>query len=573
MEWLKTPWFQQVWTSTYPYLPRIGLALVILIGGWLLAYVIHKIIHGALKRTTLDDRIADWLGVETGGEHGDRIEAAISRTVYYILLAFVVVAFFSYLKIDAVTTPLVTVLNEFASAVPNLAKAVLIGLGGFALATIVRRIIVGGLEKLGFERHMQKLSGEAPKEEPVEKATDDRKRKKRKKPARPAQPVTATLGEVAYWFIIAVSAIPVLESLKIGALAEPLSRAFSAVTTYLPKIGAALILLVVGYLLARLVRRTVAGALARVGVDRAVSRLGFGKVTGQQTLSGILGSIAMAFVLLHFATSAVGRLEIAEISAPLTLMLDRIYVYLPKLLVGAVLMAIGVVVARIAGNVAARLVAAMGFNTLMAHIGVYKTVSEEARRQEAESKHLVEQRFAVEATASAVSEEEDEAAEDDLLASHGSGGIQTPSDVLGVVVGAIVVLLFVRQVLGTLGLSGLAVLLDGLLAFLPNVLVACVLVGAGLWAGAWSHKRVDELTRGSSDRLLRSLGSVAHVAVVAFTIMMALQQLGVGRQLIAIAFALVLGAVCLALALAFGLGGRDVAGRILQKEYNRHERR
>jgi hypothetical protein len=59
---------------------------------------------------------------------------------------------------------------------------------------------------------------------------------------------------------------------------------------------------------------------------------------------------------------------------------------------------------------------------------------------------------------------------------------------------------------------------------------------------------------------------------VVFAAMVALQQLGVGAQLIAIAFGLLLGAVCLALALAFGLGGRDVASKILAREYDKRAR-
>jgi hypothetical protein len=66
---------------------------------------------------------------------------------------------------------------------------------------------------------------------------------------------------------------------------------------------------------------------------------------------------------------------------------------------------------------------------------------------------------------------------------------------------------------------------------------------------------------------MKSLGTVAHVATVVFAAMMAMQQLGVGRQLIAIAFAVILGSVCLALALACGLGGREVAGKIVQMVY------
>src|SRR5690606_9651629 len=91
---------------------------------------------------------------------------------------------------------------------------------------------------------------------------------------------------------------------------------------------------------------------------------------------------------------------------------------------------------------------------------------------------------------------------------------------------------------------------------------------AGLWAGSWAHTRLDELTKTSRDRLLKAVGSIAHGAIVTSAVMIGLQQLGIGRQLIAIAFALILGAVCLALALAFGLGGREVASKVLQKEYD-----
>jgi len=570
--WLDAPWLKEVWQTTIPRLPKIGIALGILVGGWLVAFVLYKSVYAGLKRTTLDDKVASLVGFETGGDHGSRVERAVAKTIYYLLLAFVLVAFFSYLGITAVTAPLLTVLNDVAGAVPNLMKAVVIGLVGFLAATGIRKLIVGLLDRIGFEKRMRELAGDdadAAALAAVEEESSDRKTKKKKKAkVRPEQPLTHTVADAAYWFILVVTAIPVLEALKIGALAAPLSSAFAAVATYLPKVAAAVVLLVVGYVLSRIVRSVVAGVLERVGLDKAMGRLGFGKITREQSLSGIVGSIAMAFVLLHFAISAVGRLDIKEISVPLGGMLDSIYVFMPKLLVGTVLMAIGVVVARVAGNVAARLLAAMGFNTLMVHIGVYKHLSAEAKAQEQESKGLVEQRIGGQGDDD---EDDDGDDADDLLAAHGTRGIRTPADVAGVIVGAIVVLLFTRQVLGTLELTGLAQMLDRLIAFLPSALVAVVLLGAGLWAGGWARQRMDELTKSSQDRLLRAAGSIVHIAIVAFAAMMALQQVGVGRQLIAIAFTLVLGAVCLALALAFGLGGRDVASKVIEKEYERRK--
>lgn len=565
-EWLKTPWIQDLWTTLSTRLPTLGIALVILIGGWLAAYIVQKIVLATLKRTTIDDKIAGLLGFDARSAPEHAVERAVSKAVYYLALVFVLVAFFGYLQIDAVTKPLLTLLDGFAGAVPNLFKAFLLGFGGLLLASGARRVVLTVLDKIGLERRMQRLTGEAPARE-KEPAREREKEGKKKKAPRPEQPLAATLADVVYWVVIAVVAIPVLEALQIGALASPLSSAFGTVTTYLPRVAAAAILLVAGYIAARVVRAVVAGALAKVGVDRAMFRLGLGAITKDQPLSRILGSVAMAFVLLHFAISAVGRLEIAEVSVPLGLMLGRIYAYLPKLLVGATLMVVGVVVARVAGNVSARLLSAMGFNTLMTHIGIFKEVSAEAKQQEDESRRVLDERVKG-AGGTSVDEEEP----DELLAKSGTSGVHTPADVGGLLVSAVLVLLFLRQVLGTMELDGLAILLDRLIVFLPQVLAAGVILGAGLWAGRYVRARVDELTSDSTDRLTRSLGAVAHGAIVVFTAMMALQQLGVGSQLIGLSFGLLLGALCLSLALSFGLGGRELAGQILRKEYERRQK-
>ncbi len=564
-DWLSAPWAQEVWQTTYQRLPTLGAALGILVGGWLAAYAIQKVVHAGLRRTTIDDFVARLVGFETGGDHGDRIERSIAKAIYYVLLTFVLVAFFSYLKIDAVTQPLVGVLNELGGAVPNLLKAFALGFGGYLLAKLVRRLLLALLDRIGFERRIHSLTGEAVL--PAEAAIEDREKKSKRKDKekRPEQPITTLLADIAYWFILIVVAIPVFEALQISVLAGPMSSALGTITTYLPKVGGAVVLLVVGYVVSRMVRAIVSGVLERIGVDRAVSCVGLGAVTKDQPLSQMLGTLAMVFVLLQFAISAVGRLELDEISVPLRTMLEGVYSYLPKLLVGGLLLAIGVFVGRLAGNLAARLLAAVGFNTLVSHVGLYKpTVS--SVKQEEESKKLVEDRIHDLETGTRTRTDE---GKDELLASHGSQGVRTPADFGGVVVGTLVVLLFLRQALDTMSLKGLEGLLDELLGFVPHAFVALVVLGAGLWGGRWVHQRVDELTRGTNDRLLSYLGPVGHAAVVAFAAMIALQQLGVGRQLIAIAFGSILGAVCLAAALAFGLGGRDVASRILNKEYDK----
>ncbi len=555
-EWANKPWIMDIWKQASASLPKVGAALLILILGWLAALIVSKLIYAALRRTTIDDKIAGALGIKTGSEHGARVERFVSKAFYYVGILFVAIAFFSYLGITAVTAPIVTLLNGLAGAVPSLLKALIIGFVGFLVAKGVRRLIVGGLGKLGLEKRLEALGGD-------EEASSS-------KDGDGDGSATETIGEVVYWVILVVTAIPVLEALRIGVLAEPLSKAFAAITTYLPKVGAALILLMAGYFLSKLARRVVSGVLHRVGVDRAVTRLGFGRITGEHSVSGILGTAVMAFVLLQFTIGAVGRLEIEEISAPLKLMLDRVYVYLPKLFIGAVLLAIGAIAARVAARVVARLLAALGFNTLMGHIGIYEETSA-SKSQEENSKALLNERLERGDTESSSAQPEAGDEADELLGATGSEGARTPADVAGVFAGAVIVLLFLRQALETMDLGGLAVLLDGLLAYLPNAFAAVLVLGAGLWAGGWARQRVAELTRSSKDSLVKATGPIAQVAIIAFSAMVALQQLGVGRQLIAIGFAIVLGSVCLAVALAFGLGGREVASKVLDKEYRRRQ--
>jgi Mechanosensitive ion channel, conserved TM helix len=567
-EWMQAAWFKQIWQTLAPHLPGIALALGILIGGWLVALLLRGITFAGLKRTTIDDRLGAALNIENP-DH--RIERAVARAVYWVALAFVGVAFLERLNVKAVTQPIVALLEGLSLAVPSLLKAALIGLVGFVVATLVRKALVALLDKTNFVGKLESWSGmEQSEAAAVEKESKKKKKKGSKAAAKSPADFSQTLGSVAFWVIIALTAVPVLEALKIGVLAAPMSVALSVVSSYVPKVLGAALLGALGYFLGRMARAVVTAVLDKTGLDGALKRVGLGAVLGKQTAGSILGNVVMLFIFLHFAISAVGRLDIPEISEPLGMTLTMIYAFLPRLLVAGVLLAIGVAVGKIGASLARGILAAIGFNSLMVYIGLHKEVSAEAEEQQRRSLELLKRRTAD--SASEGGEEEDggeEDAEDPLIA--GATTMKTPADFGGIVFGVVIVLLFLRQALGTMGLAGLAGMLDTALGYLPQVLVAGLVLGAGMWAGGWAHDRVGELVSKSKDGMVTALPVVVRVTIISIAAMVALQQLGVGNQLIGIAFALVLGSICLALALAFGLGGREVAGRILTKEYEKRQ--
>jgi hypothetical protein len=553
-------WVRQSLDTIGPHLPGIALSIAILIGGWILALIVRAAVFAGLKRTTLDDRIADAFGFENVD---NRVERGVARAVYWVALAFVFVAFLERLKVKAVTQPIVALLEGLSGAVPSLLKAFLIGFVGLMAAYVARRVLVAVLDRTGLVDRLEKLSGFEEEEEP-KKA----KKKKRKKGEEEPATVSQTIGNVVFWLIVVLTAIPVLEALKIGVLAGPLSASLSVISTYLPKVAGAALLAAVGYFLGRMARAVVAAIIDRTGVDRVLSRIGLGGVLGEQTTGSIIGTIVMVFIVLQFAISAVGRLDIREISGPLGLALSQVYTFLPRLLVAGILLALGVAAARIVSRFARGVLAAIGFNTLMAHIGIYE-LSKDAEAQQEKSKTLLEARLGDEDEGE--DEEGDHDEVDPLVAEPDR--IQTPADIGGVVIGAIIVILFVRQALETLGLEGMAAMFDSLIGYLPHIGVAAVVLGAGMWAGGWAKERVADLIGKSEDSLFKALPTIVHVAIVAVAAMVALQQLGVANQIIAIAFTLILGAICLALALAFGLGGREVAGRIVAEQYDKRRKR
>ena len=162
---------------------------------------------------------------------------------------------------------------------------------------------------------------------------------------------------------------------------------------------------------------------------------------------------------------------------------------------------------------------------------------------------------------------------DRLFAEHGgavygrrSGGFQ-PSVVASEVVKWIVRLIFLVAAANVLGMPQVSLLLNQVLLWIPNLLVAAVilLVAPLLARFVRGAIEVGAGQMGFSNASL--LGRIAEIAIVAFAVLVAINQLGIAADLINILFIGVVAAISLAFGLAFGLGGREVAARITQDWY------
>ncbi|HTI14962.1 MAG TPA: hypothetical protein VL461_10380 [Dictyobacter sp.] len=140
-----------------------------------------------------------------------------------------------------------------------------------------------------------------------------------------------------------------------------------------------------------------------------------------------------------------------------------------------------------------------------------------------------------------------------------------PATLLGKIVYWFVFLVFLIPAFNALQLTSVSSFLNQVLAYIPNIFVA-VLV---LFLGALLASFVGDIVRGTMAG--RNVGNpniyanIARAAIIGFAILVALDQLQIAPALITILFTAIVGAIALALGLAFGLGGRDTAQRLLDR--------
>src|ERR671913_282016 len=140
---------------------------------------------------------------------------------------------------------------------------------------------------------------------------------------------------------------------------------------------------------------------------------------------------------------------------------------------------------------------------------------------------------------------------------------QTPVSILGQLVFWFVFIIALTMAADALGIPQVSVILGQLIAYIPSIIAAVlILILAALLANF-----VSGIVRGATGSGL--LASVAQYAIIVYAVFAAITELGIAVELTAPTFLIVLGALALGAAIAFGIRGREIAQDILQKAYDR----
>ena len=140
-----------------------------------------------------------------------------------------------------------------------------------------------------------------------------------------------------------------------------------------------------------------------------------------------------------------------------------------------------------------------------------------------------------------------------------------PARAVGKVLFWVVMLIVILLAATALGVPNINDIFSNLVGYIPSVFAAIIVIVLGLVLGEFVRALI--LASAGAVEGVPTLATVAKGMVITISVFMALQQIGVAADIVTTAFTLILGAVALAVALAFGLGNTGLAGEITRRWY------
>lgn len=330
------------------------------------------------------------------------------------------------------------------------------------------------------------------------------------------RPMSESLGQALYGLVLLVFLPGVLHALGLGGLLAPVQGMVNDILAILPNLLAAVVLGVAGWFVAHLLRNLVTSLLAAAGADRLGERAG---LRGKVTLSRLVGLVVFAFVLLPALVAALSALRLEPISRPATDMLSSFLAAIPNVFAAAVILGLTFFVARLLAELATTVLEGIGFDRLPAQLGLPMTLE----------------------------------------------GSALPSVIAGKAIVFFAMLFATVEAAGIVGFTQVSDIVTRMIDFGGQVLLGTAIIAAGLWISTLAHAAVSRLERADA----AFMAGLVRYGILGLVLAMGLRAMGIADDIVNLAFALTLGAVAVAFALAFGLGGREPAGRQLEHWFSR----
>ena len=261
--------------------------------------------------------------LQRAGGDGQSIGMSLGRIVSLVVWLIGLIMVLQRLGFESAIKPIQGLLDNVVGFVPNIIGAAIIFFVGTMVAKIVREIVETSLSTVNFDKWAN-MGG-------ADKVTGN-------------STISKTIGTIVFVLIIIPVAIAALDVLNIPAITEPAKSMLSMVLNAVPLIIGASLILGLGFVIARWVAGLLKEILPGLGADRAIAELGI--LPKGRSASGVIATIASVAIMLFMAIAATKLLGFPELTGLIETVLEQA----GAVVFGAVLIALGVIIARILSN-------------------------------------------------------------------------------------------------------------------------------------------------------------------------------------------------------------------------------
>ena len=472
--------------------------------------------------------------------------------------------------------PMFTSFNGYLGGpIGSIIGAILIFIIGWLVALGIAALVRGVLSKVNLNQRMNSSTGKSYDLEGI-------------------------ISKIVFWFIFIIAISGALSQLNLNSISAPFANMVNQVLTFIPNLIAAIAVGVIGWVIATVARTAINAALAKTSMDDRLSAK-----AGVKPMSSTIADMVYWFILLVVLTMVLGQLELDGLFAPLTNMVDKIFSFIPNILIAGVVFVVGYIIAKVVRGIVTNLVSTFDVQKLASKAGLSEQnslpniagslaflvviiptiiaalnalkidviarpatnmlnkIMEALPNIFMAAAILIVTFYVVRMVANIIKGLIENTQINQLPAKVGlqeTMGDKKISDLVSYAIIFFAMLFAAIAAADLLGFEPISAIIAMFIAFGANIILGAIILFIGFWLANIIAGVVERSEQGS-----QFLANIVRVLIMGLVLAMGLKAMGIADSIVNLAFGLTLGAVAVAFALSFGLGGQEAAARLLRK--------
>ena len=320
----------ELFNKIYSALPGLLGAALLLVIALFMAFLAKKLTTKGLDKVEFDSKLQKW-GMAKNDEESNIFIETIGSLVYFVTTLLFTPFIFTGLNLSGVADPVIIMLNKFWDFIPNLLVSVMIIIIGSYLCKFIKKLSRNLFEGIDVDRWYRKLIGQ---QETAEFVTETR--------------LADVLSSIIYVLIYIPIITVALKILGVSTISDPIVSVLNQIVSVIPNVLAAVVLVIIGNFIAKLVADLIESMLKTSGIDKYSQYLNF-KGETSILISNVSAQIIQAVLMIFFLVEAISVLQLDVLNS----IGNSIIAYLPAVVSSVIILAVGI----IGGNVLATFLA------------------------------------------------------------------------------------------------------------------------------------------------------------------------------------------------------------------------